>query len=394
MRQRHIILIALTLLIAAALLWWFRPWSPYSPSVMVNLFHPDHRVENFRHMERVFPYRTLQAADTPYQFPRHPGTLPQHFTYDGRTVEVSEFMRRTETTGLLVLRDGAISVEEYFLGANEHDRFTSWSMAKTVVATLIAIAHEDGHIPSLQAPVSEYVPELAGRAWGDVTLHNLLLMASGIAFDELYDVAFSDIKMLFYRVFLLGNSVHGTIADLPAGTAQGERLHYISPNTQILGWVLENAVGRPVSEYAQSALWQPLGMEKDAIWSLDQSGTELAFCCLNATLRDYAKLGLLYLQQGQWQGQQVLPENWVREATQRDEPWLAAGNGYSERGYGYHLWIPAEADQEYFFNGVWGQSIWVSEKERVVVVKTSVDPEFRPHTAEMIAFMRAVSAWQ
>lgn len=392
MRLRHLILILLAALIAVALLWWLRPWSPYSPSVMINLFHPEHRVENFRNMDRVFPYRTLKASDTPYQFPREPGTLPQQFTFEGRTIDVREFLSRTETTGLLVLRDGAIQVEEYFLGANEHDRFTSWSMAKTVVSMLIAMAHKDGHIPSLAAPVRDYVPELAGKPWGDVSIENLLRMASGIAFDERYDAAFSDIKMLFYRVFLLGSPVHDVIGNLPAGSPQGEQFHYMSPNSQILGWVLANAVGTTVSEYAQSALWQPLNMESDAIWNLDQTGTELAFCCLNATLRDYGKLGMLYLQQGQWQGRHLLPEHWVRNATQRNEPWLAAGNGYPERGYGYHLWIPAEADHEYFFNGVWGQSIWVSEHDKVVIVKTSVDPDFRRHTAEMIAFMRAVSA--
>jgi CubicO group peptidase (beta-lactamase class C family) len=342
---------------------------------MTTLLHPDYRLQNFRSMENVFPYRIVPASREPFVFARGKGSLPPSFAHEGRIVSTTEFLQRTETTGLTVLHNGVQILENYYQSADAADRFTSWSVAKSVVGMLTAIALERGDIDSLDDPVKQYVKELDGKAWGEVPIRDLLRMASGIRFSEIYDDQFSDINMLFYRTFLLGEPVRDVIADLPAARAPGE-----------------DSTGKPVSEYAADALWQPLGMQDEAIWSLDQSGVELGFCCLNITLRDYAKLGQLYLQQGVWRNRQLLPAGWVREATRRPEPWLAAGNGYAERGYGYHLWVPKDPDQEYFFNGVWGQTVWVSEKHQVVIAKTSVDPLFREHMAEVISFMRAVSA--
>lgn len=392
MSRIRLALLITALIVIAAATWWYRPWSPYSPSVMTTLLHPDYRLQNFRSMENVFPYRIVSASSEPFVFARGEGSLPPSFAHEGQIISTAEFLQRTETTGLTVLHNGVQVLENYYQAANASDRFTSWSVAKSVVGMLTAIAVERGDINSIDDPVKNYVQELDGKAWGEVPVRDLLRMASGIRFSEIYDEQLSDINMLFYRTFLLGAPVRDVIADLPAARPPGEAFHYISPNTQILAWVLESATGKPVSEYAADALWQPLGMQDEAIWSLDQSGVELGFCCLNITLRDYAKLGQLYLQQGVWRNRQLLPAGWVREATRRPEAWLAAGNGYPERGYGYHLWVPKDPDQEYFFNGVWGQTVWVSEKHQVVIAKTSVDPLFREHMAEVISFMRAVSA--
>ncbi|MCC1495404.1 serine hydrolase [Alcanivorax sp. 1008] len=391
MKRPILALLIFGLLLAASLSWWYRPWATYSPNVMTRLLAPEYRLHNFRKMESVFPFRTIPASNEPFTFPSGQASLPQQFVHDGRMVDTFEFMLRTQTTGLMVLHQGTNMFEQYYLEATQKDRFTSWSVAKSVVGTLTAIALKDGHIASLDDQVKQYVSELDGAAWGEVPIRDLLRMASGIQFDEIYDEKFSDINMLFYRTFLLGEGVRDVIADLPAEGPSGESFHYISPNSQILGWVLESAVGKPVSEYAAEALWQPLGMQDEAIWNLDQGGVELAFCCLNMTLRDYSKLGQLYLQQGVWKGKQLLPEGWVQQASHRPEPWLAAGNGYPERGYGYHLWVPKNPDEEFFFNGVWGQTVWVSEKHHIVITKTSVDPLFREHMAEVISFMRAVS---
>jgi CubicO group peptidase (beta-lactamase class C family) len=388
---RWTLLILLALLVALAC-WWFRPWTSYSPSLMTRLFHPEHRLENFRRMENIFPYRIIPASDQPYRFQRADGSLPAYFEHEGQLIATEAFLQRTHTTGLMVLDQGVNRFETYFLDAEHSDRFTSWSVAKTVVGTLTAIALKQGHLQSLNDQVKQYVSELDGSAWGEVRIEDLLRMASGIEFSEIYDQRFSDINVLFYRTFLLGQPVRDVIRDRPAARPPGEAFHYISPNTQILAWVLEKAVQMPLTDYASEALWQPLGMEDDALWSLDQSGVELGFCCLNMTLRDYAKLGQLYLQQGVWRGEQLLPAGWTEQASRRPEPWLAAGHGFPERGYGYHLWVPKDPDEEYFFNGVWGQTVWVSDKHQVVVAKTSVDPLFREHMAEVISFMRAVSS--
>lgn len=384
--------IAFLLLAVAFAGWWFRPWADYAPAVMTRLFHPDHREYLFRHMEEVFPYRTLPASSHPLTLPQGQAQpLPAFFLHDGQRVDTGEFLARTETLGLMVLRDGQRIFEDYYQGASATDRFTSWSMAKSLVSSLVALAVEQGHIRSLDDSVGHYVSELDGRAWGAVPIRDLLRMASGMDFEEVYEPQFSDINMLFYRTFLLGQPVRQQLRDLPAARPPGEQFHYLSPNTQILAWLLERAVGMPISDYATQQLWQPLGMQDKALWNLDSAGVELGFCCLNASLRDYAKLGQLYLQQGRWRGEQLLPEGWVQAATRRPEPWLRAEAINGVRGYGYHLWLPPQPDGEYFMNGVWGQSVWMSERHGIVIAKTSVDPGFEAHMAEVISFMRAVS---
>lgn len=393
MRTRPLLLAVLALLIVAVVLFATRPWSPWSPWTMNKLFSPELRVENFRHMDRIFPSRPLHKSTQPHVFDEHPAKLPEHYVFEGQTRLTREFMQKTSTTGLLVLEDGMIAHEEYLLGATETSTLTSWSMAKSVVATLVGIALKEGKIRSLDDKAETYVAELKGEAYGRATIKDLLRMASGVKFDETYANKTSDINMLFYKVFMLGIPIDDAVKNLPAEDKPGTKFHYKSVDSQVLAWVLRRATGKSVVAYAQEKLWQPLGMQDEAFWNLDRpGGNELAYCCLNTSLRDYAKLGQLYLQQGEWQGQQLLPTDWVRESTKRPEPWLAAGNGYEERGYGYHWWVPKNPDQEFFANGVWGQEIFVDEKSRIVIVKTSVDPNFKANTAEMIAFMRGIVA--
>lgn len=391
MRLRLSLLVA-TALLAGLILFLTRPWSPWSPWAMNQLFWESRRVDNFRHMDRLFPSRPLAASTQPYAFPRagKPARLPTTYRFNGQHRLGEAFLEKTNTTGLLVLRDGIVVHEEYRRGTTATDTLTSWSMAKSVVATLVAIALQEGRIRSLDDKAMDYVPELRDQAYGQARIRDLLRMASGVKFDETYDNRLADIHRVFYKTFIFNQPVDQAAAGYPAEDPPGTRFHYKSMDTQILSWVLRRATGQTLTAYAQSRLWEPLGMQDRGFWNTDFHGNELGYCCLNISLRDYAKLGQLYLQQGQWNGRQLLPADWVREATKRPEPWLAAGNGYPERGYGYHWWVPKDPDQEFFANGVWGQTIFVDEKTRTVIVKTSVDPAFKANTAEMIAFMRGV----
>lgn len=392
MRTRPL-LITLALLLAVLAAFVFRPWSPWSPWKMNQLFWPSMRVDNFQHMDRIFPARPLPASTQPFVFPKQEQPLPDRYVFNGETRQRMAFLEKTHATGLMVLKDGVILHEEYRLGASPTSTLTSWSMAKSVVATLVGIALKEGRIASLDDKASKYIPELQGKAYGETTVKDLLRMASGVKFDENYASKTSDINKLFYKVFIFGTPIDDAVKDLPAEETPGTKFHYKSVDSQVLAWVLRRATGKSVVAYAREKLWQPLGMQDNAFWNLDRpDGNELAYCCLNTTLRDYAKLGQLYLQQGKWQGRQILPEDWVKETTQRPEPWLAAGNGYEERGYGYHWWLPKNPDHEFFANGVWGQTIFVNQNAGIVIVKTSVDPDFKTNTAEMIAFMRGMVA--
>jgi CubicO group peptidase (beta-lactamase class C family) len=149
--------------------------------------------------------------------------------------------------------------------------------------------------------------------------------------------------------------------------------------------------GEPVENYLSEKLWKPLGMEADAWWSTDGAGTPIGFCCLNAVLRDYAKLGSLFLNKGMWQGKQIVSEAWVLRATRPSKPHLEPENVYGERGYQYQWWVPDGYDGEFLAMGIWGQYIWISEKDNVVIARTSVDPSFRNHTGETIAVFRELT---
>lgn len=394
MRTRSRVLITLALVLVALALLVFRPWSPWSPWGMNQLFWAGQRVDNFRHLDRLFPARLLAPSPTPQPWPvaATPRPLPTSYVFEGEVRLTEAFLERTVTTGLLVLKDGAIVHEDYRRGADAGSTLTSWSVAKSFVATLVAIALKEGDIGALDDKASLYVPELEGQAYGEARIRDLLRMASGVKFSEVYTDRSADIHRVFYKTFVFNMGIDEAASPYPAAVPPGTRFGYNSMDTQILSWVLRRATGQALTDYAQEKLWAPLGMESAGFWNTDYEGTELGYCCLNITLRDYARLGQLYLQQGVWNGVPLLPADWVRESTQRPEPWLAAGNYFPERGYGYHWWLPKNPDREFFANGVWGQSIWVDEKTGTVIVKTSVDPDFRAHTAEMIEVMRAIAA--
>lgn len=356
------------------------------------LMHPDYRLENFQHMDDIFPSVSITDSTTPTHFSKDLAPLPTEYEYNGETRQLDEFIKRTETTGLMVLKKGEIKAEQYFQGASAASNFTSWSVGKTFVATLVSVALKEGHIDSVDDKVSQYVPELRGKAYGDATVKDVLRMATGVQFNEDYHDPQADINRWWPHMYYEKNDVYSFIADSPKADEPGTRFQYLSPNSQILMWVLTRATGESLHELASTRLWEPLGMSGGSFWSTDTQGNELGFCCLNTTVENYAKLGQLYLQQGEWNGVQLLSDGWVKEATQRPEEWLKAGNGYEERGYGYHIWVPKNPQNEYFFNGVWGQHVWVNEAADTVIVKTSVDPKFSDHTAEMIEVMRAITA--
>jgi CubicO group peptidase (beta-lactamase class C family) len=386
--------LAVLILLAALAAYFFQPWSAHSPAVMTKLFSPETRVENHRNMKRIFPWRDIAASPKPFVFAKKETALPTEFQFEGAPRKLEDFLGRTQTSSFVVIKNGAIVSERYFLGANETSQFTSWSMAKSFLSTMIAMAIKDGSIKSLDDKAEIYVPELKGKAYGDVSIRHLLQMSSGIKFDETYANQFSDINLLFYRVFLFGSKITDVVSGYDREVPAGTRFQYVSSDSQVLAWVLAKATGMPLTQFLQTRIWAPLGMENSAFWSVErEGGSEVAYCCLNATARDFAKLGQLFLDQGRWGNQQLLPDGWVQEATRPSQPYLQPGATPQKiRGYQYQWWVPENYEGEYFANGVWGQMMWVSEKHKVVIVKTSVDKEYRANLPETIAAMRAISA--
>lgn len=384
-------LAVLTLIGGAGFLWLRQ--SPYWAGI--TLFAEDRRVENFRAMDKVMPFRPVARSGPVWEFGSDPRPLPQSYVFDGETRDLGAFLDRTFTSGLLVLRQGDVTHEEYRLGADESSRFTSWSMAKSVISALVGVAIDEGHIADIRDPIGAYVPALAGSAYGAVPIEDALTMSSGVAFDENYDDPFSDINMLFIRAMAMRTPVEEIIAALEAKGPPGVANDYVSSDTMALGLLIEAATGVPVAEYLETRLWGPMGAESDAFWNTDRSGREFALCCLNATLRDYARFGRLYLEGGAREGRPVVPADWVAASVNPTAAHLQPGanpaSGWTF-GYGYKWWIPEDPRGDFLAIGVWGQYIYVDPARETVIVKTSVDPDFDRNNRESLAAFRAIAA--
>jgi CubicO group peptidase (beta-lactamase class C family) len=329
--------------------------------------------------------------------------LNDTYLFKGETKSVEKFLDETVTTGFLVVKNDSIVSERYFRGDSESSLNTSMSVAKSFVSALVGIAIDEGLISGVDRAISDYVPKLRGSGYDGVPIKDVLQMSSGVKFNEEYDDPFSDINTMFWKVFGMGQPIDDYIAALRSEVPAGTTSYYRSSDTQALGMLLAAVTGKPVSAYLEEKVWSRIGMEYDAFWCTDLHGTELSFAFLNAALRDYAKFGRLFLHYGNWNGEQIVSEKWVRESVTPDNPNLQPGpkpEGYEtfgNLGYQYQWWVPEDSDGEFFADGVWGQYIYVYPKENLVVVKTSVDPHFADndyeHDDETVALCRSIAKY-
>lgn len=268
-----------------------------------------------------FKAAALSQSNQPFRF----------FHSDEEQFSLKSFLdsnlQNSLTYGFLVIRNDSILYEKYFGAVDSSYIFPSFSVAKSFVGTLAQIAHQEGKIRSLQDPVTRYLPWLSesDEAWNQVTVQNVLDMRTGVKSDETYNSPFSDVIQLGFTRNLMGRLRKIKIASPP------EDFAYKSVNTQLLGAIVESATGEKLAGYLQHQLWLPMGMESDATWQTDAKGTARAFCCLNATLKDFAKLGRLYLNNGNWNGKQILAEDWVHTI-------LNADTMRAYQGYKNHWW--------------------------------------------------------
>ncbi len=322
--------------------------------------------DNFRSMDEIAPHNDIDAGGDVWELERDERALGT-LTHEGESLD--RFLDRTMTTGFVVVHDGKVVYEDYRQGYDETTQATSWSVAKSFTSALVGIAVEEGDIDSVDDPVVEYVPELEGSGYADVTVYDLLTMSSGVSFEENYDDPTSDIYMLFIDAYTDDHTMVEQMAEIEQVSPPGTRQAYLSSDTVVLGLVVREATGQRLSDYAEEKLWKPAGMEEDAFWSTDSAGTEIAMCCLNAQVRDYARFGLLYLNDGVRAdtGEQVVPADWVHESTVNQPLRVEPGSGSID--YGYKWWIRGE--NEYEAVGVYGQSVYVDAERDVVIAKTS-----------------------
>ena len=325
-------------------------------------------VGSFSHLDRIFESRLIRRAATPSMLKRAPFEPAFRYTYAGETLTLDSYLAENPTTGFLVARGDTILIERYQYSRNDRHRLTSWSMAKTVTSMLIGIAIAEGRIRSVDDPAAAYVPPLVGTEYGRTPLRHLLQMSSGVRFVERYTGQDDLARLLTDSIGQ--ESVGGVDTVKPFNERvrpSGTMFSYASAETQVLGLVLRSAVGRPVADYFREKIWAPIGAEADATWLIDRAGQEATWCCLNAVLRDYARLGLLLAHDGQWRGRQIIPAAWIADATRGGTAHVRIGNepGNPEfAGYGYQLWIIPGARRMFFLSGLLGQLIFVDPDAR------------------------------
>jgi len=344
-----------------------------------SLFTGVHQRQNFCRIPELFSTTQLTASSDPFSFPVAADiALPDAFEFDGVEVSVERHLADTATAALLVIHDGTIRTERYASTGGPDVGWLSMSVAKSFVSTLVGIAVGDGSIASIDDPVDAYVPEVAGSAYVGVSIRDVLQMSSGAAWNEDYSDRDSDVRRLgraFRGQGTLAELVGGIEAECPPGT----RNHYNSAETQVLGFLLARTTGQTVTDYMQSRLWDPLGMEHPGHWITDSAGVEMAFAGLSATAVDYAKLGQLFLDRGMWRGRQIVPADWATAAVTPDAPHLMPGRADDPDfglGYGYQWWIPDGDVGEFTAIGVYNQFVYVDPSRRCVVVKLSANPTY------------------
>lgn len=382
-------------LIAAG--WFYRPWSEYSPAEIQAATRPENMADTFRNMGDVFPYRAISPGESARPLPRALAPQNVSYTFNGETRTVNDWLAESRSTGLMVLHDGEVVHEQYLLGSTPQTRHTSWSVGKSFVATLIAMAMQEGRIASLDQTAGTFAPQFAGTDYGDTTLRHLLMMSAGMDFEEDYGAPDSDIRRLFFGANIFGRDIDAMVAEVERDRPAGQDLHYVSANSHVLSAVVRGVWDAPLAEIVEARIWHPLGMTGEAYWNQNvpgERGMAIGYCCLNATLEDYARFGQFYLQDGVWDGNRLLPEGWVEQATRPNAPFQEPGPDapYAHRGYGLHFWVPEGYDGEYFMAGVYGQYVWVDERRNIVIARTAADTEWGARTAESIAAMRALAA--
>ena len=365
----------------------------FPPGDRTTFFSAPFLVGSHSQLDRIFESHRVRAADTPSRLARAPSEPVIQYYYQGGAADLDLYLLRNPTTGLLVARDDTILIERYQYGRNDRHRFTSWSMAKTVTSMLVGIAIAEGRIRSVDDSVASYVPALAGTEYGRTSLRDLLQMSSGVRFLENYSGR-DDVAQLARDTFLLlgAGGVEAVTRFNDRAVPAGTKFSYASVETQVLGLVLRSAVGRPVADYLSEKIWRPMGAEADATWLVDQSGQEATYCCINAVLRDYARLGLLLAHDGNWRGRQIIPAAWIHDATtvRPEHGHLKPGVATPFFGYGYQTWIFPGERRMFALLGVRGQTIMVDPAKRLVMVHTAVRKQPSGGSTEVGPLWRAV----
>ena len=324
-----------------------------------------------------FPERALEPSNSPFEFSLNldEDHVRTQFEAVSDIDDFDAFLAKNRTQAFIVIQNDAILYEQYFNGSSRDSIVTSFSTAKSFASTLIGIAISEGYIHSVDDPITAYLPELAERdpAFANITIRDLLMMSSGIKYVEFPFVNGDDVKTYYYP------DLHQlTLEDTRIVSSPGEKFLYNNYHPLLLGLILERSTGTSVANYLQEKIWKPIGMQYPGSWSLDEHGFEKMESGINGRAIDFAKFGRLFLHNGDWNGVQVVPVEWVAEVTQADisvdyaryyphDFIFKNGQGY----YKYMWWSIQRDESNYDFMalGNKGQIVYISPHKNLIILR-------------------------
>ncbi len=398
------ILLALISIIIGAVIGGLTVLSLFPPNdikARAAAFEPENRDWFFQNASEVFPTRTVSTAGETQLFGVRDGAL-EGFTYrfqdQDRTLE--GLYEEAYLSGLIILHNGEIVHESYGRGADAGTLFTTWSMVKSITSTLVGFAVKDGLIASVDDPLMTYLPELAGTAYEGVTVKQALQMSSGVRFDpNIWQGDLSDtVDVITNSALTQKDRIYNLAIAYPRETEPGTDFNYNTAESQVLLELVRRVTGKTASQYLEEKAWRPLGMAHDGAWILDQAsadGAEIGGAMFNASLRDWARFGQFIEQDGVWNGEALLPEDWVDRASVSDEPHLMPGETHPNpiRGYGWHWWT--YEDGTFTASGANGQGLFIDRANNLVIARASAWPEgyVREYDDQYYALYQALGNW-
>lgn len=355
----------------------------------------------FQNASEIYPTRTVAKAATSEPLPQDDTALDGFsYDYEGKTRTLADMYQDMETSGLIIIHDGDIVHESYGRGASAGTKFTTWSLVKSITSTLVGVAVADGKIDSVDDQLVKYLPEVKGTAYDGVTIKQALQMSSGIRYDpNLWDGVMDDTVEFMTESVVMGKSPAFDLAiEFKREHEPGTKFNYNTAESQVLLELIRRATDMDAADYLSQTIWQPLGMEFDGAWIIDNAGregAEIGGAFYNSALRDWARFGLFIEQGGAWNGEQILPEDWVDRATVSDEAHLKPGvvHPNPNRGYAWHWWT--YADGTFTASGANGQTLYVDRENDIVVARSSAWPEgyVRAYDDQSYAMYKALADW-
>ena len=332
-----------------------------SPKTIL-FWNTEEKLYGFKNMKEIFPTSLIEKSDSPYPLTYDLINIENlTYNYKDKKYSIEDFIQAFKVAGLIVIRDGKILHESYNFGNNEESRWVSFSVTKSVTSMLLGAAIKDGFINSVKEPLVSYLPQLKGSHYEDVSIEQILHMSSGVAWNEDYNDPKSDVSI---ASALNSSKLYDYLSSLGASSKPGSKFNYNTAETNLIGGLVRSAIGNNLSGYLEKKIWKPFGMEFDANWLLDYDyNLELGGCCISATLRDYARIGIFALNNGMLKNKiNILPEKWMEQST-TPSPNLEY--------YGYQWWLDGSDYNSFYADGIFGQFIWIDPDSKTIVVMHS-----------------------